>query len=643
MGQKSSILDRINCPSDLSNLTDEQLEFLAAEVREKIIEVTSQNGGHLASSLGAVDIILAAHATFNIVGNDESINASKDEGDKLLFDVGHQAYAHMLICDGVEKFETLRKFGGQTSFPRPKNSKFNFNVAGHASDSLSVAAGYAYANKLNGSNSKVVVIIGDAAIEGGMALEALNFIGAKQLPVVIILNDNAMAISKSVGAISRHLGNLRTNSGYRNAAKNVKKRLISVGEFGERTADIISRTKTSLKSLILPHASMFEKMGIMTTPPINGNNIKEVREMLCVVKNYDGPVIVHALTKKGKGYLPAERDPEKFHGVGKFDINTGKIEESNKRWTDVFGTELVDIAKESDNIVAITAAMEGGCGLKEFKDNFPDRFIDVGIAEENAVGVASGLAYAGKVPVVCIYSTFLQRAYDQMLEDVCLESKHVVFVIDRAGLVGEDGPTHHGLFDIAYLRTMPNMTILTPSDEEELKLALKFAIENKEGPVAIRYPKGEIEQDEEKKQEKIAFQKGKGRLLKNGEEVAILAFGRMTKVGLESAKALESEGVSTKVVDMRFAKPIDMDQVKECLSAKLIVTIEEGVLQGGAGEAISSIAAKEASKEKPQVLNFAIDNKFVSHGKNEELFTSCGLNAKNISEQVLKSLRATCA
>ena len=635
----SSILDSIDAPHDISCLTNDELEFLSAEIRGEIIDVTSQNGGHIAPSLGAVDIILAAHAVFDVAGTDGLGNRGAGDGDKILFDVGHQAYAHMLLSSSVENFETLRTFEGQPGFPRPLSNKFNYNVAGHASDSLSIAAGYAEANKLNGSPSKVVAIIGDAAIEGGMALEALNFIGAAQLPVIIILNDNAMAISKSVGAISRHLGNLRTNSGYRSASKTVKKRLLEQGEIGARTADFISRAKSSIKSLVLPHASMFEKMGIMTTPPINGNNIGEVREMLEVVKKYDGPVIVHALTKKGKGYLPAERDPEGFHGVGKFDPATGRaIERTATKWTDIFGEEIVKIAERNANVIAITAAMEGGCGLKKFKEKFPERFLDVGIAEENAVGIASGLAYAGKTPVVCIYSTFLQRAYDQMMVDVCLEAKHVVFAIDRAGLVGDDGPTHHGMFDIAYLRTMPNMTILTPSDERELKLALNFAIDEVKGPVAVRYPRGEASNLISDKVSRRPYELGKSNVIKDGDDVALLTFGKMTKTGLAVANLLEEKGVDARVVDMRFAKPIDECAVKSAKTCRVIVTIEDGILQGGAGEAVAAILARGGSKKLRKVLNFAVDNAFVSHGPVDELFTTLGLDPKYITQQITKSL-----
>ena len=466
-----------------------------------------------------------------------------------------------------------------------------------------------------------------------MALEALNYIGSNQLKMIIILNDNAMAISPSVGAITRHLSNVRTSRNYRDARVSMKKRLQDQGEIGKRAASFVSRAKTSFKTLLMPQSMMFEKMGIMCTPPIDGNNIAEVRDMINIVKDVDGPVLIHAITKKGKGYAPAERDPEGFHGVGKFEIPTGKaLQRISTKWTDVFGDELVKIAKDDDRIFAITAAMEGGCGLKSFHKNFAARFCDVGIAEENAVGIASGLAYAGKIPIVCIYSTFLQRAVDQMMIDVCLENKHVVFAIDRAGLVGDDGPTHHGEFDIAYLRMMPNTTILTPSDETELRLALRFAI-NAEGPVAIRYPRGECPHYDA---EHPAYELGKSRVVKNGEDVAILSFGRMTKIAVDASKLIEQRGRSCKVVDMRFAKPLDLDQLKSVANAKVVATIEDGVLQGGAGEGSSPLLSALGFKGK--IINFAIDNKFVEHGTVDELFTSLGLDCESVATKILESL-----
>lgn len=624
MAEQGRILDSISRPGDISCLDDEQLAILASEIRGQIIETTSKQGGHIAPSLGAVDIIVACHAVFDV------------PKDKLLFDVGHQSYAHMLLCSGTKKFETLREFGGQPGFPRPSVSDYDSNVAGHASDSLSVAAGYAQANVLDGNDSHVVALIGDSSIEGGMALEALNYIGANKLPVIIILNDNGMSISKSVGAIASHLGRIRMTPQYRDARDATKEKLIESGQMGKAAASAVSRFKTSIKQAVFPDAMIFEKMGITCTPPIDGNNVGEVREMLNLVKDVDGPVLIHAITKKGKGYEPAERDPEGFHGVSTFDVTTGEpLTRSSLKWTNVFGKEIVELARENENIVAITAAMEGGCGLKEFRKEFPMRFIDVGIAEENAVGIASGLAYAGKIPVVCIYSTFLQRAYDQMMVDVCLEHKHVVFAIDRAGLVGDDGPTHHGAFDLAYLRSMPGMTILTPCDEVELKLAIDFAVNKCDGPVAVRYPRG--------KADRLPFVShpvvmGKGQVVRKGSEVAILSFGKMTETAIDVSMLLAGKNISARVVDMRFAKPLDEELIKKACKTNLVATIEDGILQGGAGEGVAAYVAKLNLKKQPKILNFGIDNQFVEHGDFDNLFKSLGLDASSIAKKIESTL-----
>ena len=623
------ILDAITKPTDTHCLNVEQLQILCGEIRAQIIETTHTTGGHVASSLGAVELIVAAHSVLNV------------PYDKLLFDVGHQSYTHMLLCGRCDCFDTLRQYGGFSGFPRPALSKYDSSVSGHASDSISVAAGYALASRIEGKKRSVACIIGDASIEGGMALEALSYIGANQLPVVVILNDNGMSISNNVGAITRNLGLMRTSKRYRTSKDSLQHRIENKGPVGKIALDLGTRTKDAFKHMLFPHEIIFEEMGFLCTPAINGNNIAEVRETLLAALKTGGPVLIHATTKKGLGYKPAEDDPEKFHGIGAFDIKTGQTTKKKKPyWTDVFGKKIAELAEKNENIVAITAAMEGGCGLKEFHSRFEDRFVDVGICEENAVGIASGLSYSGKLPIVCIYSTFLQRAYDQMLIDVCLESRHCVFAIDRAGIVGADGPTHHGLFDIAFLRSMPNMTVITPSDARELEAALESAVKM-DGPVAIRYPRGEVGEalsDQDYVLKLGEFSDKKSRTLIEGEDVAILAFGKMVRVALSVAKTLESEGVSARVVDMRFAKPIDELAVKSALSTKLIATIEDGILQGGAGEAVSSLVAGQDKKKKPKVINFAFDNKFVLHGSDEELYEGEGLSPKAISVSILESL-----
>ena len=630
MSDQKRILDSITQPSDIHCLSNEQLALLCSEIRSEIIETTSVTGGHVSASLGAVELIVAAHSVLNV------------PHDKLLFDVGHQAYGHMLLCGRPKSFKTLRQFGGFAGFPRPGVSRYDSSVSGHASDSISVAAGYAHANMLNKSDSKVVAIIGDASIEGGMALEALGYIGANQLPVVVILNDNGMSISKPVGAVTRHLGNVRTSKQYRNARDEMQKRLEKSGFLGKWAVEAGFRAKESVKNILFPHATLFEKMGVMCTPPIDGNNVGEVKAMLELVMDVGGPVLIHTITKKGKGYLPAERDPETFHGISGFNLSTG--EKSKKKtapyWTDVFGDKIVKIAEENDDVIAITAAMEGGCGLKKFHTRFPNRYIDVGIAEENAVGMAAGLSFAGKVPYVCIYSTFLQRAYDQMLTDVCIENRHVVFVVDRAGIVGADGPTHHGLFDIAYLRSMPNMTIMCPSDICELKKALHASLKMA-GPVAIRYPRGEvIEPLVNGEDDSIDnFKIGHARKIAKGKDAAILSFGKMTKVALEVRDLLLKQGKKVSVLDMRFAKPLDKKAILNAAKTGLVATLEDGILQGGAGEAVGNLIGVENGQSKCRVVNFAIDNKFVEHGSDRELFDSEGLDAMSIASKLLKEMQ----
>ena len=437
------ILDAISSPADLKLLTDDELGILAKEIREEIVRVTSETGGHVASSLGAVEIILAVHSLID------------SPRDKFVFDVGHQAYAHKIITGRRDEFETLRTYGGISGFPKPSESPHDVHPSGHASDSLSIALGLAKARELRGSHEKVIALIGDASLAGGMAFEALNTIGQLQLPIVIILNDNEMSISRNVGALVRHLGAIRSSASYRQARDISQERLEESGFVGKAFLNFGRNVKESMKQFFVPESMMFEQLGILCTPPIDGHDISSVKDILRTALDADGPVLVHVVTKKGAGYAPAEADPVRFHGVGPFDAKTGasiKKAASSPTYTDVFGRALVKEARIDEHVVAITAAMRTGTGLVEFAREFPDRFIDVGIAEENAVGMAAGLAFAKLKPVVAIYSTFLQRAIDQMAVDVSLSRCNVVFAIDRAGLVGDDGPTHHGIYDIAYCR-----------------------------------------------------------------------------------------------------------------------------------------------------------------------------------------------
>ncbi len=626
MASKHNILDSVNSPADLKGLSDSDLELLAAEIREKIIQTTSKTGGHVASSLGAVEIILALHSVFD---------APKD---KILFDVGHQAYAHKLVTGRASVFDTLRSYGGISGFPRPSESIYDTHPSGHASDSLSVASGLAKAKRINGSDEKIAVIIGDAAIAGGMAFEALNYIGSQELPIVIVLNDNEMSISRNVGALMKHFGNIRATTQYRNARETLQARMENGGRASNAFVEFGKRAKESMKQMIIPQSMIYEHLGIVCTPPVDGHDIASLRDMFKLVSEFDGPVLVHAVTKKGAGYAPAEADAERFHGIGPFDPDTGESKGSaaGRTPTQVFGERIIAEAKENDDIVAITAAMEGGTGLKLFRKLFPDRFIDVGIAEEQAVAMASGLAAGGKIPVVAIYSTFLQRAIDQIIVDVALPKHHVIFALDRAGLVGDDGPTHHGQFDIAYLRMIPNMSVLAPSGGQKLSDALHTAIKM-EGPVAIRYPRGssQVEASTDDLEPKM-LEIGKSETIREGRDVAILAFGRMTSSALEAADILSDEGIECQVVDMTWIKPLDLDAIRKAAQARLLVTVEEGTISGGAGEGV----LEELSRMNLHVrsLILGIDDTFVMQGNSKLLLRDMALDGEGIAKSIRASL-----
>lgn len=629
MWKMAKILPTIKSPADLHALDIGQLEELAAEIREQIIATTSKTGGHVASSLGAVEIILAVHSL---------IDAPKD---RIVFDVGHQAYAHKLVTGRFADFDTLRSYGGISGFPRPSESIYDAHPSGHASDSLSVASGIAEAVRLSGSDSKTVVIIGDAALAGGMAFEALNYIGSRQLPMVIILNDNEMSISKNVGALMKHFGNVRAMSQYRDARETLQEKLERGGRYSNAFAEFGKRAKESMKQMFIPQSMIYEQLGIVCTPPVDGHDIKGLREMLELVLPMDGPVLIHAVTKKGAGYAPAEAEAERFHGTGPYDPATGNPVAPTstapaKSATQVFSDAIMREAEDNDDIVAITAAMEGGTGLKAFHAKYPHRFVDVGIAEEQAVGMASGLAAAGKRPVVAIYSTFMQRAIDQMIVDVALPNLNVVFALDRAGLVGDDGPTHHGVFDLVYLRMVPNMKVMVPSGEQRLSDSVHTAL-RLNGPVAIRYPRGSADPDVfdgDAKPELLDV--GKSFVVREGEDVAILAFGRMVSRALEAASILEDDGMSVRVVDMMWAKPLDIEEIARASETKLVVTVEEGAVSGGVGEAV--LEAMSQMRLSAPTLILGIPDEFVLQGKSDLLLHDLGLDAGGIVDAVRREL-----
>ena len=620
------ILDAVRSPADLKVLTDEELSILAGEIREEIIAVTSKTGGHVASSLGAVETILAVHSL---------IDAPKD---KFVFDVGHQAYAHKLVTGRLDRFPTLRSFGGISGFPRPDESPYDVHPSGHASDSLSVALGLALARDARGTDEKIVTLIGDASLAGGMAFEALNTIGQIQAPMLIILNDNEMSISRGVGALMKHLGNMRTSAQYRHTRDAMQDRLESSGQAGRALVSIGRNMKDSMKQLLIPQAMIFEKLGILCTAPVDGHDITALRETLRTVLSTDAPVLLHVVTRKGEGYEPAVRDPERFHGVGSFDIATGaaikKASSAAPTFTEAFGAALVAEARRDESIFAITAAMRGGTGLKPFAEEFPERFIDAGIAEGHAVGLASGLAAGGMKPVVAIYSTFLQRALDQMIVDNALPKADVVFCIDRAGVVGEDGPTHHGVFDMVYTRMIPNMRVLAPSDEAELADALHTALALG-GPFAIRYPRGQAAGVPTPEEPQV-LKPGVSRTLREGSDLAILAFGGEVSCALEAAEELAGEGVDARVVDMRWVKPIDAAAVREAARTGFVVTVEDGLLAGGAGSAVLEELAR--ADLHPRTLALGIDDAFVMHGARATIMAELGLDGAGIARSIRAAL-----
>lgn len=620
----TKILDRISTPADLASLNRAELDRLAFELRAEMVAATSLHGGHLAPSLGAVEIILALHRVLNC------------PEDKIVFDVGHQAYAHKLLTGRRDQFNTLRTFGGIAGFPKASESEYDAHAAGHASDALSTAMGYAMARDIRGTDETIAVVVGDAAFTGGMSMEALNLIGQSKTKMIIVLNDNGMSISRNVGAFAEQLGKARMSDAYTTLRDSVQDAMESTGKVGKFLVDTGKVMKESFKQLVLPTGTIFEAIDITYVGPIDGHDMAAMERIFENAKNTDGPVVVHAITTKGKGYKPAEEHPEKFHGVSAFDISTGKphVKNGAPSWTSVFSDELMKIASENEDVVAITAAMESGTGLEVFHDKYPERFFDVGIAEEHAVTFASALALAGKTPVVAIYSTFLQRAYDQMMINVALQKQHVVFCLDRAGLVGEDGATHHGMFDLTYMRSIPGMKILSPSDAQELRSALRTAIAM-EGPVAIRYPRGSAPEGQDDSLE--LWEEGKARKLCDGKDAAILAIGSMVGVAKQAIEALAERGYSIALYDMRWAKPIDAEAVAEAAKTNRIVTLEENTVVGGFGSAVLESLADQGILVP--VERIGLPDEFVTHGAPAVLHEQMKIDAAGVEQRILEALQ----
>ncbi len=615
------VLDKIKQENDIKALSKEELPVLAEEIREFLIQKISVMGGHLASNLGAVELTMALHLAFEL------------PKDKIIWDVGHQSYTHKILTGRREGFDQLRKFGGMSGFPKRKESACDCFDTGHSSTSVSAGLGYAQARQIKGEDYKVISVIGDGALTGGMAFEALNNASRMRSNFMIVLNDNKMSISENVGGLSRHLNFLRTTESYQEIKTGVANSLSKIPVYGERIVEKIRKTKSGIKQLIVP-GMLFENMGIMYLGPVNGHDITGMAKVFREASKYQGPVLIHVLTRKGKGYLPAERHPARFHGAEPFHIETGlpqtKREKAN--YTDVFSTVMCKLGSRNENVAAVTAAMADGTGLKRFGRQFPDRFFDVGIAEEHAVTFAAGLAAAGLKPVVAVYSSFLQRAYDQILHDVCIQNLPVVFAVDRAGLVGSDGETHQGIFDLSYLSSIPNMTVLAPKNKWELSDMIKFAADFP-APAAIRYPRGEAYDGLKEFREPIVY--GKSEMLYKESKIALVAIGSMVKTAAAVREGLHERGYSATLVNARFAKPLDEDLLTGLAAGhKLIVTMEENVINGGFGEHVTEFFSSRRLKNR--ILNIAIPDTYVEHGNTEILCRELKLDAASICERVIR-------
>lgn len=617
----SDFLSTIRQPSDLRQLTDEQLLQLAAEIRDFLLKTVAQTGGHLASNLGVVELTLALHTVF------------QSPVDQIIWDVGHQSYIHKIITGRLSRFETLRQYNGLSGFPKPEESAHDAFATGHSSTSISAAIGLAKARDLLGENNKVVAVIGDGSLTGGMAFEALNHLGHLQTDLIIILNDNEMSISKNVGALSRYLTRLRLNPRLRRLKTDVQDLLHKIPRLGPATVRTLEKLEDSISYLVIP-GMFFEELGINYLGPIDGHNITDLKLHLKQAAIHKGPVLVHVLTTKGKGYELAEKNPQRFHGTGPFELGNGrKIGGSmSVSFTEVFSKTIVEIARKEPKILAITAAMTDGTGLVEFAREFPERFFDVGIAEEHAVTLAAGFAKKGFHPVVAVYSTFLQRAYDQIIHDVCLQKLPVIFMLDRAGLVGPDGPTHHGAFDLSYLRQIPNLTLMAPKDGNELR-DMFFTALHINGPVAIRYPKRDglkLIMDDVPK----SLPYGRSEIVRQGQAVALIAVGSMVEPALNAGRRLQKNGIDCTVVNARFVKPLDEELLLQLATGhQNIITIEENVIAGGFGSSVAEfLVAKGVRGINLKILG--LPDHFITHGPTEVLLENCGLDVEGICRAV---------
>ncbi|MDD5746543.1 MAG: 1-deoxy-D-xylulose-5-phosphate synthase [Candidatus Omnitrophica bacterium] len=620
------ILDKVEKPYDLKKLSMPQLEQLGREIRELIIETVSKNGGHLASNLGTVELTIALHYCLNM------------PDDIILWDVGHQAYTHKILTGRKKDFSTLRQPGGISGFPDiDETPVYDYFTVGHSSTSISWALGLACGRDLvNVGKRRIAVVIGDASLANGMAFEALNHTGHLNKDIMVILNDNELSISAPIGALSKYLNRVATSPVYNRIRHDVEKLLKRVPWFGFRTLRAAKRLERALKNLLVP-GMWFEELGFRYFGPISGQDIPSMISTFNSVAELGEPVLIHVLTKKGKGYSHAENFPSKYHSAGKFEVSSGAMAcASGKSFTEVFGEKMLELGNKNEKIVAITAAMPGGTGLEKFGEQFPARFFDTGIAEEHAVGFAAGVARSGFKPVVAIYSTFLQRSFDQIIHDVCLQKLPVVFVLDRAGIVPDDGPTHNGVFDLAYLRLIPNMIVMAPSDKEELERMLGLAMLLKP-PCAIRFPKDCVPDFGREKTNAI-ITLGRSRLMRPGKDMLLIALGSMVAPAMEAAALLDKEQISVEVVDARFVKPLDVDMLQEkARRFKVFITVEDGVINGGFGSGVAEYLQNNLDNP-PQVHMLGLPDEFLKHGKRDGLLAKCGLNAAGIAASVKKFL-----
>ena len=616
------MLEKVNSTEDLKNLSLEDKKVLAEDIRKFILEIVSENGGHLASNLGVVELTIALHSVFNV------------PEDKIVWDVGHQAYVHKILTGRKDKMDTLRKLNGIAGFPKTNESEADCFNTGHSSTSISAALGMARARDIEGKNNSVIAVIGDGALTGGMALEALNDAGYSGTRMTVILNDNEMSISKNIGGMNMLLSKLRTKRTYTKSSVSIKNMINKIPVVGKPFVKIVQRVKRSIKQLIIPKM-FFEDIGFRYLGPVDGHNIEELERMLKITKELDGPVLLHVLTKKGKGYEIAEKNPDKYHATSPFDIETGEVKKKKgKDYSKIFGDKLIELAKKNKNIVAITASMKDGTGLREFQKEFPNRFFDIGIAEQHAVGLAAGMAKEGLIPFVPIYSSFYQRAYDQVIHDVAIQNLPVIMCVDRAGIVGADGETHQGEFDMAFFRLVPNLTIMAPKDFKELEDMMEYAVDLKK-PVVIRYPRGG-ESDKIKFDKHDEIKSGRAEILKDGKDVSIIAIGKTVARAMEVANMLKDEKIDAEVINARFLKPLDKETtIKSIEKTKCVVTIEDGTIINGLGTAVKELITDKDLKDI-KIKSYAYPDEFIKHGAVEELEKLYHQDSKSIYDYIIE-------